>query len=1074
MNIADLSIKKPVFAWMLMSALIIFGGIGLSRMGVSQMPDVDFPVLTISVTYEGAAPAIIEAEIVEPVEGRLMSIEGVKEMRSSIQNGAATVKLEFEIGRDIDAALQEVQAALSQLKLPSQIDPLVIKKQNPEEDPIMFIGLASGKPLLETIRFVDLVLQDQFQVIPGVGEVNVGGFSTRNLRLYVDNAKLKRNLLTVLDIANAISQGHKESAAGFIENEKTLTNVRAMGEGYTPDQIGEIWIRRRGNEVIREPVLQIKDVAKVEDALTDVRRVARVNGEPGLSLAIRKQRGSNEVEVAKGVRAKVEELNKKLPEGYKLQVNADFTRATEQIVETTMHKLVFAAMVTGIICYLFLGSWSSSVNVLMSIPTSVLGTFIVLYFAGFTLNLFTLLALTLSISIVVDDAIMMLENIIRHFKMGKGRRRAASEGAAEIWAAAIAATVAVVAIFLPVVFMKGIIGKFFFQFGITISVAVLLSLLEAVTLTPMRCATFMRRGDDDTIIGRAMGKFFAGLAKKYRGTLEIALNWRWTVVAASTALFVLSLFLFTKVRKEFVPNQDQSLVFINISTKPGTSLEATDNAVKKVEEFVKTRPEVEKYVSSVGAGGPNSLVNQGSLAITLVDRSQRSISHVDFAGLVRDKFKGDKSMRLIARDLSTRGLTAGRVFPISFNIRGPDYTVLKTKGQELMKKMEDAGIAVDLDTDYKEGQPELHVIPDGEKAANFGVTFDVISSTISAAISGLKQGQFTNEGRRYDIRISLPDDERRKDSIIGELDVRNYLSELVPLKKLAKMETVNTVQTLTRINRSRALSIFGNVPVGMSQAVVLKKTEELAREVLPAGYTFALEGASQTFDESFNSLYVALSLGVIVAYMVLASQFNSFIHPISILLALPFSISGAFLALWGFNQSLNLYSMIGILLLMGIAKKNSILLVEFTNHIRAGHGLDEIDPSEGVKPGDQLSVKRAQLLACPVRLRPILMTSAATVIAAMPLALDRSPGYEARVPMALAIIGGNIISTLFTLYVVPAAYNLMATLERPHVDDEDDLHFNGNAGAPAKEAAKDAEKETEKDATKEKGVEITA
>lgn len=1044
MNIADFSIKRPVFAWMLMTALIVFGGISLMRLGISQMPDVDFPVLDIRVTYEGAAPAIIEAEIVEPIEGRVMAIEGIKEMRSSIQNGVANVKLEFEIGRNIDAALQEVQAALSQLRLPSQVDPPVIRKQNPEEDPIMFIGIASDKPLLETIRYADLTLQTEFQTIPGVGEVNVGGFSVRNLRLFVDNEKLKKNLLTVLDVANAIDQGHRELAAGFIEDDKKATNVRAMGEGYTPEQIADIWIRRRGGEAIREPVLQIKDVARVEDGLSDVRRIARLSGDPGITLAIRKQRGSNEVEVAQAIYAKIDQLNETLPEGYRLQINVDFTRATKQIVETTMQKLVIAALITGLICWLFLGSWSSAINVLLSIPTSVFGTFIVLYFAGFTLNLFTLLALTLSISIVVDDAIMMLENIVRHFKMGKSKRRAASEGAAEIWMAAVAATVAVVAIFLPVIFMKGIIGKFFFQFGVTISVAVLLSLLEAVTLTPMRSSLFMKRGDDDNFVGRSMNAGFHWLARRYQRLLGLALRWRWSVVMVSALLFAVSLFSFTKLRKEFVPSQDQSLVFISVSTPPGTSLEATDVAVRKVESFVAKRPEVMKYMVSVGAGGPNALVNQGSIGVTLVERSERKMSHLGFANLVRQRFKDEKGMRITVRDLSTRGLTAGRSYPVSFNIRGPDYETLRDKGFEIMKKLEASQVAVDLDTDYKEGQPELRVVPDPTATANHGVTYDVIASTISAAIGGLRQGQFTNDGRRYDIRISLPPDQKRRADIIGDLQVRNYMSELVPLRRLVRTETVPTVQVLTRINRSRAMSIFGNVAPGVSQAAALKKVEEIAKEVLPTGYSYSLEGAAQTFNESFQSLYMALLLGVIVAYMVLASQFNSFIHPISILLALPFSISGAFLALWAFGQSLNLYSMIGILLLMGIAKKNSILLVEFTNHIREGKGLDEIE--DDMRPrntGGSFSLLDSQLMACPVRLRPILMTSIATVVAALPLAIDSSPGWEARMPMALAIIGGNIVSTLFTLFVVPCAYNLLAYFERPDSSDSEQTGAHG-------------------------------
>jgi multidrug efflux pump subunit AcrB len=854
MNLADFSIKRPVFAWMLMSALIIFGGISFVRLGVSQMPDVDFPVLSISVAYEGAAPEIVETELVEPIESRVIAVEGVKDIRSSIRQGSASVTLEFELGRNIDSALQEVQAALSQLRLPETVNPPVIRKTNPEEDPILFIGLRSNKPLRETIRFADLVLIDQFQVVQGVGEVNVGGFSSRNLRIWIDNDKLKRNLLTVLDVATAIQQGHSELAAGYIEDEVKAVNVRAMGEAATPEDIGQIWIRSRGGEIIREPVLQIKDVARVEDGLSDVRRIARISGEPGLSLAVRKQRGSNEVAVAKALKAKIEEVNSTLPEGYQLQINADFTRATQQVVESTMNKLLIAALVTGLICWLFLGTWSSSLNVLLSIPTSILGTFIVLYFAGFTLNLFTLLALALAISIVVDDAIMMLENIVRHFKMGKTRKIAASEGAREIWLAAVAATVAVVAIFLPVIFMKGVVGKFFFQFGITISVAVMLSLLEAVTLTPMRCSQFMKRGDDQGWLALRTARMFGWLADRYQASLAVALNWRWSVVLASTVLFVVSLSLFGALKKEFVPSQDQNLVFVGLQTPTGSSLAATDAAMQKVEAWLKERPEVERYVSSVGAGGPSGQVNGGFMALTLVDKDKRSLNHQQFMQVLREAFRGDRSMRVSARDASSRGLTAGRAQPVAFNIRGPEYKVLREKMQEIMKSLEESGLVTDLDSDYKEGQPELRVTPDRRAAANYGVSLDAISRTISAAVGGLRQGQFTNEGRRYDIRISLPTSERTSADKIGELQVRNYVSGLVPLSRLVTMEEVSTVQTLTRINRSRAISIFGNLAPGASQGAALAQAEKIAKDILPVGYTFNLEGAAQTFSESFSSL----------------------------------------------------------------------------------------------------------------------------------------------------------------------------------------------------------------------------
>jgi len=1024
MSLADISIRRPVFAWMLMSALIVFGAISFMRMGVSQLPDVDFPVLSVSVIYDGAAPEVIESELVDPIEQRVVAVEGLKEVRSSVRQGSATVTLEFEINRDIDAALQEVQAALSQLRLPTGVDAPTIRKSNPEEDPIMFVGLSGkGRDLKELITFAELNLIDQFQVVPGVGEVQVGGFSTRNLRIWVNNQKLKQELLTVLDIVAAIQQGHSELAAGYLENDKNEINVRTIGEGLSPEDIGNIWIKSRGGEIIREPVLQIKDVARVEDGLSDIRRMARINGVDGLSVAIRKQRGSNEVDVSRALRAKIEEIQKTLPEGISLGVNVDFTRFTEQLVNTTIEKLVAAGLLTALICFLFIGSWGSVINVLLSIPTSVLGTFIVLYFAGFTLNLFTLLALALAISIVVDDAIMMLENIVRHFKMGKGRKRAASEGAREIMLAAVAATVAVVAIFLPVIFMTGVIGKFFFQFGVTISAAVLLSLLEAVTLTPMRCAQMLTRKDETNFVARTANRVSDQLADAYRQTLAFALHWRWSVVLVSTAIFVGSLLLFPKIKKEFVPSTDQNFVFISFEVPTGSSLAATNHAAKRIEEFLSQQDAVARYFISVGQGGPSGQVNQGFGGIALKPRSERKMSHIEFMGMVRGHFKGDKNLRVNLRDLSTRGLTAGRSFPVSFNIRGPDYEVLKEKSQEIMKRLQATELVSDLDTDFREGNPELQVIPNRRAAVQRGVDVENISRTISAAIGGIRQGQFTNDGRRYDIRIRLEPGDRQQESDLNRLMVRNYLQQLVPLNQVAEIRQASVVQSITRIDRLRAISIFANVPPGKSQGAALASAENIAREVLPPGYSFHLEGAAQSFAESFQSLYFALILGIVVAYMVLASQFNSFIHPIVVLLALPFSISGALFALWAFGESLNLYSMIGILLLMGIAKKNSILLVEFSNHVREHEGL---------------AVREAQLKACPVRLRPILMTSAATVAAALPLAIDSSPGFETRIPMALAIIGGMTVSTLFTLYVVPCAYELFSGLERTGREHEAD------------------------------------
>ena len=589
MTLSDLSIRRPVFAWMIMFGLIVFGAISFGRLGVSLMPSVDFPILEINVRWEGAAPELLEAELIDPIEQKVIAVEGLKEVRSTVRQGGGSIELEFELNRDVDAAVQEVQAVLSQIRYPLGVDTPTLRKSSTDSDPIVWIGVAGDMPLREMVAFVDGFLIDQFQILPGVGEVSIQGSSERNLRIWVDNEKLRQYELTVLDVQEAVAREHAEVAAGYIENQSQEINVRTMGEGITPEQVANILITRRGGQTIYDSTLRIGDVARVEDGLNDVRRIARINGREAVGMAIRKQRGANEVEIGRAVRAKIEELNRSgaLPKGMELSINVDFTTFVERSVKQTEEELLFAGLLTALIVYLFLGNWSSAINIILAIPTSVVGTFTILYFMGFTLNTFTLLALALAIGIVVDDAIMVLENIVRHFHMGKHRANAARDGAREITFAAVAATLAVIAIFLPVAFMSGIIGRFFFQFGVTITAAVALSLLEAITLTPMRCSQFLQSSERPGWIERTMRRGMGSLAERYRAVLGVALRWRWAVLIVSAALFGWSLTLGAGLRREFVPPQDQNFIRMSVQMPVDSSITRTDAEARRVEVQVK-------------------------------------------------------------------------------------------------------------------------------------------------------------------------------------------------------------------------------------------------------------------------------------------------------------------------------------------------------------------------------------------------------------------------------------------------------------------------------------------------------
>ena len=719
--------------------------------------------------------------------------------------------------------------------------------------------------------------------------------------------------------------------------------------------------------------------------------------------------------VATAVKARLNEVKASLPKEIELAVNFDASQFIRDTVEELNITLLLSAVLTALVCWLFLGSWSATLNIILAIPTSIIGTFIVLYFAGFTLNTFTLLALSLSIGIVVDDAIMVLENIARHMEAGQDRVTASLLGSRQITFAAVAATVAIIAIFLPVAFMQGIIGQFFFQFGVTLTVAVSLSLLEALTLTPMRCSTFLTVGKRRTRLGRLVEHLFDLSRVIYLKVLIVALRHRWKVVLGAFAFFILSFASIRFLNKEFVPAQDQSVFLLRMQTPVGSSIEFTDEKFKEAERFLLSRPEVARYYTSVG-GFTGGQINTGIMFVTLKQPKERELSQLEFMELCRKELTRIPDVKTTMQDLSVRGFTASRGFPVEFSIQGPDWDKLGEYASTIQSRLQETGLVTDLDSDYQVGKPEIRVIPDRDKAAAHATSIQAIGQVISAMMGGEIVGQYSEGGRRYDIRVRLAETELSRPGQIARLYVRNNRGELVPLSSVVRLETQSTFESISRQNRQRTITVFSNVTQGKSQADALNSAEIIAKEVLPTGYSIVLSGSSETFRESFAGLLLVLVLGIVVSYMVLGSQFDSFVDPITVLMALPFSISGAFLALLIGGQSLNIYSLIGMILLMGIVKKNSILLVDFTNQIRRRK---------------QTSVNEALLEACPIRLRPISMTSLATIAGAIPPALALGPGSETRVPMAIAVIGGIIVSTTLTLLVVPCVYSLFFKLRKP-------------------------------------------
>ncbi len=1027
MSLSDISIRRPVFAWMLMLAMIVFGYISMRKMGISQMPDVDFPIVNVQVVYEGAAPEVMELDVIDPIESAVLSVEGVKSVTSTARLGSANITVEFNLDKDINVAVSEIESKIQGAArlLPDAMDPPVISKVNPDDRPIMFLAITapdmSPKDLMSYTRDV---LKDKFQTVSGVADVFLAGYIDPNLRVWAYNDKLNKLQFTVNDVISAIQNEHREAPSGFIQDAKFERNVRTLGEATTVEEFNKLPMIRRGGAANYVPVF-LKEVVDVEEGIADVRRISRSNGKNAIGLGIRKQRGSNTMAVAEGVKKKMEQLQKDLPKGMDLYVNFDTTKFIDQSIHELGFNMAFSAILTAIVCWLFLGSFSATINVILAIPTSLLGAFVILKYMNFTLNTFTLLGLSLSIGIVVDDAIMVLENIFRHKEMGKDKVKASLEGANEISFAALAATVAIIAIFLPVAMMDGIIGKYFFQFGITISVAVGLSYIEALTLTPMRTSQWMEESHRVTKLGQFVDNLFEKLVKLYESSLRGALNHRIILLTSSMIFFAGTFYLVKLIPKEFVPVQDTSNFMMRLKAPDGASLIYTNDLTKKVEEYLLKNKSVKRHFVAVGGYGGGMEANSSNLFVTLHEPSERPINpktgkawyQPDVINAIREDFKNFEGAKVFVQDTSQSGFSAsGRGFPVEFTLTGGDFKKLTDTAKLIMADMKASGIYTDIDTDYKESVKEIHVFPDRDKAKARGVSVQEIGTTINALIGGVVVGKYSKEGHRNDIRIKMADASHDKMDDLKKIYVRNIQGELVKLVDVVRVEERPGVQTINRRARQRAVTVFAGVAPGKSQGEALEKVRGMVMKHLPQGYSLIESGSAETYNDAFTSLVFALLMGILIAYMVLGTQFNSFIDPITVLMALPFSFSGAFLALWATGQTLNLYSMIGLILLMGIVKKNSILLVDFTNQRR----------HEGLK------IKDALLDACPKRLRPILMTTFATVAGAVPLAFAWGAGAESLKPMAIAIIGGCLVSTVLTLVVVPALYSLLGREKEHH------------------------------------------
>ncbi|MDP3296946.1 MAG: efflux RND transporter permease subunit [Thermodesulfovibrionia bacterium] len=1023
MWLADTSIKRPVFATMVILALVVLGIVSYPLIGVDLFPKVEFPIVNITTILKGASPEIMDIDVTDKIDGAVNTINGVKSITSSSTEGVSTVTVEFVLERDIDLAVQDVREKVSAIRrsLPKDIDDPVIEKVDPDATPIMWFGLSSGeKSVRELSTYADEVLKERFQRINGVGSVRVGGLRLRQARIWLERDKLNAYGITAHDLMNALVRANVELPGGRIESETKEYTVKIKGEFTKIQDFNDLIISYFKGSPVR-----LRDVGRAEDSMAERRSIVRFNGLPAVGMGIQKQSGTNTVETINRIKKELIDIKNNLPPGMKLEISFDQSDFINRSIKEVQTHMLYGGLLAILIVFIFLRDPMSTLISALALPTSVIATFTLMNIFDFTFNNMTMLGLSLSIGILIDDAIIVIENIRRHIEKGMTPREAASTATSEIGLAVMATTLAIVAIFLPVAFMKGIIGMFFLQFALTIVFAVMVSLFVSFTLTPMMASRYLKRRETmdergqkvrpSSIVHRiscGLEKGYERIKELYKELLKIALNHRALVLIIATAIFIASFFITMFLGKEFVPSEDQSRFMVRLKAPIDYSIEEIDFLFAKAEAIIRSTPEVKTCFYSQGLMSGQS--NRGLMFISLKPKSERDRTQQQIMADVRKKFRDIVGLEGTAEDVSLIG-GGIRSVPIQYAVRGSDLTEVESYARQIVSEFSKLPGIVDVDTSLEAGKPEVRVYIDRDKAADLGVDIATVAEAANFLIGGevdITKFKDETKGRRYDVRARLVPEDRTAPEDVGRLYVRASDGRLTEISNIIRIQEAGGPSVINRVDRQRAITVFANLekkPLGQAK----NELDSISAKVLPPGYSGVYKGMAEVMGESFHYLLFAIILGVVLAYMVLASQFESFIHPVTVLLSMPFSFIGAFGALLITGQTLNLFSFIGLILLMGLVKKNAILLVDYTNTLRR-KGMER---------------KEALLEAGPVRLRPILMTTFAIVFGMLPIAMGIGEGAETRAPMAIATIGGLLSSLFLTLVVVPVAYDVLDGLQ---------------------------------------------
>lgn len=1009
-SLSNISINRPVLAMVMNIIIVIFGVIGFLYLGVREFPSVDPPVISVSTGYTGANAEIIESQITEPIEEALNSIAGIKTLTSVSRDGRSTVTAEFDLGVDLEAAANDVRDKVSGVvsRLPPDVNPPSVSKADADSGPILFLNIRSDqRTLLDLTSIAENTFKERVQTIQGVSSVMVWGSKRYSMRLWMDPAKLAAYQLTPLDVLNAVDRDNVELPSGRVEGVNTELSVRTLGRINTPQQFNDLIVKEDGDNIVR-----FRDIGRAELAPENERTILKRDGVPMVGIAVVTQPGSNNIEIADMFYERIEQIKKDLPADIELGMGFDNTEYIRESINEVQQTIVIAFGLVVVIIFLFLRDWRTTIIPVMTIPISLIGAFFIMYTAGFSINVLTLLGIVLAIGLVVDDTIVVLENIYSKIEKGMAPKEAGIKGSTEIFFAVISTTVALVAVFMPVIFLQGSTGRLFREFGIVVAGAVVISSFVALTLTPMMSTRLLKKRERHNWFYRKTEPFFIFLNNAYNNSLERFMKVRWMAFVIVLISGGLIAFFLTgnRIPEEIAPKEDRSSMRVFATAPEGATFEYMDRYVDKLVAAAKEHiPEKEAIISVTSPGfGASSSVNTAFMFTILKnpeerERSQNEIAE-DFTSVVNNMTEARTFVTQPETIQARRGL-GGQ--PVQYVIQAPNLDKLKEILPEFLSKAQQQPEFGFVQVDLKFNKPEITIEIDRDKARSLGVSVRDVARTLQLGLSGQRFGYFIMDGKQYQIIGQVERDNRDDPLDLRMLYIRSSQGELIQLDNLVTMQENSTPPQLFRFNRFASATVSASLQPKVSVGQGIAAMDRVAAEVLDSTYSTDLAGTSKEFKESSNSLYFAFAFALVLIYLVLSAQFESFVDPLIIMFTVPLALAGALLVLWRYEETLNIFSQIGIIMLVGLVSKNGILIVEFANQ-RKAHGL---------------TVMEAITDAAKARFRPILMTSVSTILGILPIALALGAGAESRVSMGVAIIGGLIFSTVLTLYVIPAIYS---------------------------------------------------